>query len=67
MSKFLITYTKDKEWLKKNYPKDGNGKDINWDDVTMNKDQTESSIKKCLLVEKPNSNTKLIREGLYLE
>jgi len=67
VKKFLITYTKDKEALKKKYPVDGKGKPIKWDDIGTEREQTDSNAKKCLLVEKPKPQTILVREGLYVE
>lgn len=67
IKKFLITYTRSREILKKEFPNDAMGTPINWDDEQLDKNQTDSSVKKCLLVEKPKSNTSLLREGLYLE
>lgn len=67
VKKFLITYTMDREDLKEKYPQDGNGKPIKWEDVEQNLETTESDIKKCLLTEKPDSNTLIVREGLYLQ
>lgn len=62
IKKFQFTYTKDKEELKMEYPNDGNGKPIAWDDTTTEKEATSSDIKKCLLIEKPKSNTMIVRE-----
>jgi len=67
IAKFLITYTKSQDALKKQYPSDAMGKPIKWDDIGTEREQTDSNLKKCLLVEKPNPKTMLVREGLYLE
>lgn len=67
ITKFQFTYTKSKDELRKEYPQDWNGKPIKWDDENTEKETTNSDIKKCFLVEKPKSNTMIVREGYFLE
>ena len=64
--KFIITYTKPKDIIESEYKVDWLGKWIDWKNISSDPESTASNIKETLLVEKPNSNTYLIREWYYL-
>lgn len=65
--KFLITYNRPKNDLKKEYPTDGFGGPVEWDKVGTKEEQTASDVKKSMIVEKQGTDSVLVREGYYLE
>ena len=64
--KYLFTYTKPKDELQHEYMHDAFGNAIDWANVSTDTDTTKSEVKKSMLVENPESDTLLIREGYYL-
>jgi hypothetical protein len=64
--KFLFTYTKDKEVLKSEYPRDWFWKIIDWDNTRTDQNRSKSEVKQCMLVDNQASDTMLVREWYYL-
>jgi len=67
IKKIIITYTKDKDFLRQKYPTDWFWKVIDWDQVNVDKKESTSDAKQAMLVDKPNSNNLIVREWFYLE
>lgn len=64
--KYLFTYTRPKDELQHEYMHDAFGNAIDWANISTDTETTKSEVKKSMLVENPDSDTLLIREGYYL-
>lgn len=64
--KYLFTYTRPKDELQHEYMHDAFGNAIDWANISADTETTKSEVKKSMLVENPDSDTLLIREGYYL-
>lgn len=67
IQKIVFTYTKNRDWLKKNYPTDPFWKPIDWDLKSKDQRESKSDVKQAMLKDKPDSDTFILREGYYLE
>jgi len=67
IKKWITTYTKNKNELKKLYHIDPFWTVIDWDNIDRNKNESEDDTKVSMLREKPNTNTLIVREWYYIE